>query len=125
MLLAQLGFRGILIAALLPGQYGRLALLFAVYNTLWIVGASGLPNAVARCLAINPPGCDSAIVAAALRAAAGPVLIAALALAIVADLLLHSPLALVLAPLGLISLVYSLLAMGVLRGRGRSARPRR
>lgn len=119
-LLAQLGFRGILIAALAPGDYGRLALIFAVYNTVWILGASGLPNALARYLAISPPAWDAAIIRAAARAAAIPLATAAVVVAAVAGAVLRSPWALLLAPVGLAALVGSLLAMGVLRGRGRA-----
>jgi O-antigen/teichoic acid export membrane protein len=118
-LLAQLAFRSILIATLPPSGYGRLALLFSVYNTVWILGASGLPNALARYLAINPPACDSAIIRSALLAAAAPVLIAAFAVAAVAVAVLHSGATFALAPAGLAALILSLLAMGVLRGRGR------
>ena len=119
-LLAQLGFRGVLIAALAPRDYGRVALIFAVYNTVWIVGASGLPNALARYLAISPPGWDGAIIRAAIRAATIPLATAAVVVAAVAGAVLGSAWALVLAPVGLAALVGSLLAMGVLRGRGRA-----
>jgi O-antigen/teichoic acid export membrane protein len=119
-LIAQLGFRGILITALAPAAYGRLALIFAVYNTVWIVGASGLPNALARYLAISPPECDSAIVRSAIRAGAVPIAIAAVVVGCVAGVVMESSLALLLAPVGLAALVGSLLTMGILRGRGRA-----
>jgi O-antigen/teichoic acid export membrane protein len=118
---AQLGFRSILIAALAPAGYGRLSLILAIYNTVWIVGASGVPNSVARYLAIAGPADDSAIIRSALRASTGPIVAASLAMAIVSGLLLKSPLASIFAAVGVASLVYSLLAMGVLRGRGKTA----
>jgi O-antigen/teichoic acid export membrane protein len=116
---AQLAFRTILIAALLPSAYGQLTLILSVYNTVWIVGASGLPNSVAKYIATITPADDSAIVRSAIRASMWPVLSAAIIVGATASLLLHSTLAFVLAVAGLSSLVYSLLAMGILRGRGR------
>lgn len=118
-LLAQLGFRGILITELAPAAYGRLALIFAVYNTVWIVGASGLPNAVARYLAISPPEADAAIVRSAARAAVLPTAVAAVVVGCVASVVLASSSALLIGPIGLAALVCSLLTMGILRGRGR------
>jgi O-antigen/teichoic acid export membrane protein len=116
--IGQLAFRSILIAVLVPASYGRLSLVLSVYNTVWIVGASGLPSAVARHIALIAPGDDSAVRRAALRASAVPAALAAVAIATVAGLVLHSLVACALAAAGLLGLVYSLLAMGVLRGRG-------
>jgi O-antigen/teichoic acid export membrane protein len=117
--LAQLAFRSILIAVLLPAAYGRLSLILSIYNTVWVIGTSGLPNSVARHIALVAPANDSPIVRSALRASAWPTLVAASVVASVSGILLHAPLAFVLAAVGLSSLVYSLLAMGILRGRGR------
>ncbi len=120
--IAQLAFRSILIAALVPASYGRLSLVLSIYNTVWILGTSGLPNSVSRYLAINGPADDRAIVRAALRANGWLTLGAASIMAIVAGLLLHSVLAAALAGLGLAGMVYSLLTMGILRGRGKIGR---
>jgi O-antigen/teichoic acid export membrane protein len=117
--IAQLGFRGILIAALAPPAYGRLSLLLSIYNTVWIVGASGLPNSVARAIATATPTEDLAIIRSAIRAAALPTIAATAFVSISSGLLLSSPLALLFAAVGLPSLIFSLLAMGILRGRGR------
>jgi O-antigen/teichoic acid export membrane protein len=117
--LAQLGFRGILIATLVPAAYGRLSLILSIYNSAWIIGSSGLPNSVARFRAIGGPAQDSAIIRAALRASAIPIAIATALVATASGLLLESPLAGVLGGLGLASLIYTLLTMGLLRGRGR------
>jgi O-antigen/teichoic acid export membrane protein len=118
-LVAQLGFRSILITALVPSAYGRLALILSIYNTVWIIGASGLPNSVARYIAMNDAANDSSIIRAAIRASVAPVTVAAIGIACVSGFLLHSLLAFVFAPIGLSALVYSLLTMGILRGRGR------
>jgi O-antigen/teichoic acid export membrane protein len=118
-LIAQLGFRSILITALTPADYGRLALVLSIYNTVWIIGASGLPNSVARYIAMNDSTKDSAIIRSAILAGAGPIAAAAVGIACVSGILLHSSLAFVFAPIGLSALVYSLLTMGILRGRGR------
>jgi O-antigen/teichoic acid export membrane protein len=117
---AQLAFRGLLIGLLDPADYGRLALVLSIYNTAWIVGASGLPNAVARHISAIAPAADAAIVRSAVRAGVWPTAIAATAVGVLAAALLGSPLAFVFATIGLSSLVYSLLAMGILRGRGRT-----
>ncbi len=117
----QLVFRSILIATLVPADYGRLSLILGVYNTVWIIGASGLPNSVARYMSVIGPGGDSAMVRTAIRATAWPTVVAATITAIVAGALLNSAAAFLFAALGLVSLVYALLAMGILRGRGRIA----
>lgn len=116
---AQLAFRLILVAALVPADYGRLSLILAIYNTVWVIGASGLPSSVARHIATIAPADDSAIVRTAIRAGIAPIVIATLAVAGASAVLLKSPLAFACAALGLPGLVYSLLAMGILRGRGR------
>src|ERR1041385_2184103 len=115
---AQLCFRGLLVAALVPADYGRLSLILGIYNTVWILGASGLPNTVARHLAISPAN-DRAIIRTAIRAGAGPIVAAAAIVAVVAAVVLNSPVAGLFGALGVVSLVYSLLAMGILRGRRR------
>lgn len=119
---AQLGFRLILVEALVPDAYGRLTLILTIYNTVWIIGASGLPSSVARHIAATAPADDSGVIRSALRAGVWPTALAASAMAVVSGVLLHSLLAGVFAALGLSSLVYSLLAMGVLRGRGHAGR---
>jgi O-antigen/teichoic acid export membrane protein len=119
---AQLGFRSILIAALVPADYGRLSLILSIYNTVWIIGASGLPNTVARYIAMRTPMDDSAIIRAAVRAGAWPTGVAAAIVTAVAGVLLHSPWACLFAAVGLSSLVYQLLTMGILRGRGYTGR---
>jgi O-antigen/teichoic acid export membrane protein len=116
---AQLCFRGILITALVPAAYGRLSLILSIYNTVWILGASGLPNAVARYLSISSPANDAAVIRSAIRAGAGPIAVAAALIATAAGVLLESPVAGLFGAIGLVSLVYSLLTMGILRGRGR------
>jgi O-antigen/teichoic acid export membrane protein len=118
---AQLAFRSILIAVLVPSSYGRLSLVLSVYNTIWVLGTSGLPNSVARYLAIGGPADDAGVIRSALRANAWLTLAATAIIAAVAGLLLGSVLAAALAAVGLASLVYSLLAMGILRGRGHIA----
>jgi O-antigen/teichoic acid export membrane protein len=115
----QLGFRAILIVQLVPASYGRLALLLTVYNTIWIFANSGLPNSIARHIAINPPANDRLVLGAAIRAAAIPMVVVGLAMAIIAGSLLHSALAAVFGAFGVSSLVFSQLGTGVLRGRQR------
>lgn len=118
-LLAQLAFRGILVAALLPASYGRLCLVLSVYNAAWIIGAGGLPSGVARHIAAASPAGDAAAVRSALRAAAWPASIAAVAVGGFAAAILHSPPAFALGGAGLCSFAYSMIIMGILRGRGR------
>jgi O-antigen/teichoic acid export membrane protein len=120
--IAQLGFRSILITALVPAAYGRLSLILSIYNTVWIIGASGLPNTVARYIAMRTPMDDSAIIRAAVRAGILPTAIAAAIVTVVAGVLLNSPWACLFAAIGLSSLVYQLLTMGILRGRGYTGR---
>jgi O-antigen/teichoic acid export membrane protein len=105
------------VATLLPADYGRLSLILAIYNTVWIVGASGLPNSVARYLAMATPKDDPAIVRSAVRAGVLPTVVATIIVATASGILLNSTLAFFFAVIGLPSLVYSLLAMGILRGR--------
>lgn len=119
--IAQLCFRSILVIALAPAVYGRLSLILSVYNTVFIIGASGLPNSVARYIAVSNRAQDSAIIRSAVWAGAWPTAIAAVIVATVSAVLLRSPLAFLFAAIGLSSLVYSLLATGILRGRGRMA----
>lgn len=116
---AQLCFRSILIAALVPAAYGRLSLILSVYNTVWIIGASGLPSSVARYIALIAPSDDSAIIRSAIRAGTWPTIVAAGLVATVAGVVLGSPIAFLFGAVGLSSLVYSLITMGILRGRGR------
>jgi O-antigen/teichoic acid export membrane protein len=115
----QLCFRAILIVQLVPASYGRLALLLTVYNTIWIFANSGLPNSIARYIAINPPGNDTLVLRAAIRAAAIPMIVVGLVMACIAGALLNSPLAGLFGAVGVSSLVYSQLGTGVLRGRHR------
>jgi O-antigen/teichoic acid export membrane protein len=117
--IAQLVFRSILIAALVPAAYGRLSLILSIYSTVWIIGASGVPSSVARYIALIAPADDAGIVRSAVRAAALPTIIATTIVAAISGVLLNSLLACVFALCGLSSLVYSLLTMGILRGRGR------
>lgn len=116
---AQLAFRSILITALVPAAYGRLSLILSIYNTVWVIGTSGLPNSVARYIALIAPANDSPVIRSAMRASAWPTIVAAAVVATVSGVLLGSPLAILFAAVGLSSLVYSLLTMGILRGRGR------
>jgi O-antigen/teichoic acid export membrane protein len=115
----QFCFRSILIATLAPADYGRLSLVLGIYNTVWILGTTGLPNTVSRWIALKGPAADRAIVRSAIRANAWLTFAAAGIVASASALLLHSPLAGLLGALGLAGLVYSLLAMGIMRGRGR------
>jgi O-antigen/teichoic acid export membrane protein len=117
--ITQLVFRGILIAALVPKSYGRLSLVLSIYNFVWIIGASGLPNGVARYIAVIAPADDSAIVRSALRAGVCPTAIAATLVAAASSVILNSPWAFLFGVIGLSSLVYAVVTMGILRGRGR------
>lgn len=117
--LAQLGFRSILIIALVPADYGRLSLILSLYNTVFLIGASGLPNSVARYISVCSPAEDAGIIRSAIRAGTWPTVIAAVLIAIVSGILLETPIACLFAALGLSSLVYSLVTTGILRGRGR------
>ncbi len=117
--LAQLCFRSILVSALAPGAYGHLSLILTLYNTVMIVGASGIPNATSRYIAAIAPADDRPIVSSAIRATVWPTFAAALITAVASGVLLKTPIAALLAAAGLSSLVYSLLTMGILRGRGR------
>ncbi len=116
---AQLAFRSILIVALVPASYGRLSLILSIYNTVMIVGASGLPNGTARYLAASDPADDPAIVRSAVRAGIWPTVLTAVTVGAVSGVLLKSPLAFLFAAVGFSSLVYSLLTTGILRGRGK------
>lgn len=116
--IAQLGFRSILVTALSPNAYGHLTLILSLYNTLMIIGASGIPNGASRYISAVAPGDDRPIVSSSIRATAWPALVAAIITAVVSGVLLKTPLAALLAAAGLSSLVYSLLATGILRGRG-------
>lgn len=120
--ITQLVFRGTLIAVLVPADYGRLSLLLSIYNFVWIIGASGLPNAVARYIAVIAPADDSAIVRSAFRAGVWPTIIAATFVAAVSSVILNSPLAFIFGAVGLSSMVYAVVTMGILRGRGRIGR---
>jgi len=119
LIVTQLGFRGILVATLLPSAYGRLSLVLSIYNSAWIIGSSGLPNSVARYIALADDADDAAIVGAALRAGAGPIAIATAIVAAGSWLVLESPLAALIGAVGFLGLIYSLLMAGVLRGRQR------
>jgi O-antigen/teichoic acid export membrane protein len=116
---AQLGFRAILVVALVPAAYGRLSLILSLYNTVFLVGASGLPNSVARYISVSSPTEDAGIIRSAIRAGAWPTVIAAGVIAVVSGVLLKSPIACLFAAVGLSSLVYSLITTGILRGRGK------
>jgi O-antigen/teichoic acid export membrane protein len=115
----QLAFRSMLIAVLVPADYGRLSLVRSFYNIIWIIGAGGLPSGVARYIAVITPADDSAVVRAAVRAGVLPTVVAATLMAVVSGVILNSSMAGLFAAVGLSSLVYALLTMGVLRGRGR------
>lgn len=117
--LAQLVFRSVLVVVLAPAAYGRLSLVLSVYNAAWIVGAGGLPSGVARHIAAIAPRDDSAVVRSAFRAGAWPATLAALVVAGVAAAVLGSPLAFAYGAVGLGCFVYAMIAMGILRGRGR------
>lgn len=119
---AQLIFRGILVAVLVPAAYGRLSLVLSIYGFVWIIGASGLPSAVARYVAMIAPADDSAIVRSAYRAGAWPTVIAAVLVAAASSTILNSPSAFLFGAAGLSSLVYAVITMGILRGRGQMAR---
>lgn len=117
--IAQLGFRTILLIALLPAAYGRLTLLLSIYNTVFLIGASGLPNSVARYIAASNQTDDGPIIRSAVVAGIWPTATAAIVVATFSAVLLKSPVAFLFAAIGLSSLVYSLIATGILRGRGR------
>lgn len=119
LVLAQLGFRGILIATLVPAEYGRLSLVLSIYNSAWIIGSSGLPNSVARYIAINGPAGDGAVIRAAIKAGAIPIGVATVLVGVASALVLQTPVAAPIGALGFCGLMYSLLSMGALRGRGR------
>jgi O-antigen/teichoic acid export membrane protein len=116
--IAQLGFRSILLTALTPNAYGHLSLILGLYNTVMIIGASGIPNGASRYIAAIAPGDDRPIVTSSIKATAWPTVVAAVITAVASGVLLKSPLAALLAAAGLSSLVYSLLTTGILRGRG-------
>lgn len=118
---AQLVFRSILITVLVPADYGRLSLILSIYNIVWIIGASGLPNGVARYISVITPGDDSAIVRSALLAGVWPTIVAAAVVAGASGIILNSSLAFLYGAVGLSCLVYAVIAAGVLRGRGRIA----
>jgi O-antigen/teichoic acid export membrane protein len=114
---AQMAFRSVALAALPASEYGRLTLVLSLYNTVMIIGASGLPNSAARYVSAVAPHDDEPVVASARRAALLPVVIATVATAALSAILLHSLAAAAVSCIGLPSLVYSLLAGGILRGR--------
>ncbi len=108
-----------LIAVLVPTDYGRLSLVLSIYNFVLIIGASGLPNAVARYIAVITPADDAAIVRSAFRAGAWPTVIAAVLVAAASGVILNSLLAFLYGAIGLSCLVYAVIITGILRGRGR------
>lgn len=116
--IAQLGFRSILLTALTPNAYGHLSLILGLYNTVMIIGASGIPNGASRYIAAIAPGDDRPIVTSSIKATAWPAFAAAAITAVASGVLLKTPLAALLGAAGLSSLVYSLLTTGILRGRG-------
>jgi len=116
---AQLGFRSILVVLLVPADYGRLSLILSLYNTVFLIGASGLPNSVARYISISSPAEDAGIVRSAIRAGAWPTAVAATVIAITSGVLLKTPVASLFAAIGLSSMVYSLVTAGILRGRSK------
>lgn len=118
-MLAQLAFRSILIVVLVPAEYGRLSLVLSVYNTAMLIGVSGLPDTAARYISLHGDHSDAAIVRASLRAAAWPTVVAGVVMAVVAGVILQSPVAAVGGAIGLAGMVYSLLSLGILRGRHR------
>ena len=115
----QLIFRSMLIAVLVPANYGRLSLVLSIYNFVLIIGTSGLPNGVARYIAIITPADDSMIVRAAFRAGVWPTIIASVFVAAASGIILNSPLAFLYGAIGLSCLVYAVIITGILRGRGR------
>jgi O-antigen/teichoic acid export membrane protein len=117
--LAQLAFRSILIVVLVPAEYGRLSLVLSVYNTAMLIGVSGLPDTAARYISLHGAHSDAAIVRAAVRAAAWPTVVASAVMAGVAGVILQSPVAAVAGAIGLAGMVFSLLSLGILRGRRR------
>jgi O-antigen/teichoic acid export membrane protein len=117
--ISQLVFRSILIAVLVPTNYGRLSLVLSIYSFVLVIGASGLPNAVARYIAAITPADDSAIVRSAFRAGAWPTMIAAVLIAAASGVILNSPLAFLYGAIGVSCLVYAAIITGILRGRGR------
>jgi O-antigen/teichoic acid export membrane protein len=117
----QLCFRSILIVTLVPASYGRLSLVLSIYNTIWLITSGGLPNGVARYLAMASPGDDDAITRSVIRVTAWPTVVGAAVMAAVSGLILGSPLAGLFGAVGLTSLIYSSITIGVLRGRHRIA----
>jgi O-antigen/teichoic acid export membrane protein len=115
---AQLFFRGILIAALSPSAYGHLTLILTLYNTVMLIGASGVPNAASRYISAIAPADDRPIVSSSLKATAWPTFVSAMTVAIISGVLLKTPMAALLSAAGLSCLIYSLVTMGILRGRG-------
>jgi O-antigen/teichoic acid export membrane protein len=115
----QLVFRSMLIAVLVPASYGRLSLVLSIYNFVLIIGTSGLPNGVARYIALITPADDSKIVRSAFQAGAWPTLMAAVFVAAASGVILNSPLAFLYGAVGLSCLVYTVIITGILRGRGR------
>jgi O-antigen/teichoic acid export membrane protein len=84
-----------------------------------IIGASGLPNSAAKFISVATPVEDPLIVRAVFRAAVWPTVLAAVIVAVLSGLVLRSPWSCGIAVVGLVSMVYSLVTMGILRGRGR------
>lgn len=115
--LAQLGFRSILLIALVPSAYGKLSLILSLYNTIFLIGASGLPNSLARYISVCDATADRQVVRAGVRAGLWPTIVTSVVMAIVSGVLLGSVWAALFAILGLSSLIYSLLTTGILRGR--------
>jgi O-antigen/teichoic acid export membrane protein len=118
-MVAQLAFRSILIVVLVPAEYGRLSLVLSIYNTVMLIGVSGLPNTASRYIAIHDAASDGPIVRGTLLAALGPTIAASLAVGICSGVILGSALAGVFGVIGLAGMALSLVAMGILRGRGR------
>jgi len=121
----QLLFRTLALATLPASDYGRLSLVLSVYGVVILVGAMGMPDVIVRTLApLRPENVDDEIAAinAAIRASAGPTMLAAALAAGVALAVLQEPLSAVLVALGVTCWVYSLVAAGVFRGRGQVRR---
>lgn len=113
----QLVFRSILIVTLVPAEYGRLTLLLSIYNTVWLVATGGLPDGVARHLAIARPEQDAATTHAVFKATLWPTAIGALAMGGISAVMLDSVWAGFVGAIGLASLVYASVTIGILRGR--------
>jgi O-antigen/teichoic acid export membrane protein len=120
MALMQAGFRILAIREAPVAEYGQAALLISVFNVVLVLGHFGIPVAAARLAARRRgKGLATGMVGAAARAAALPALAGSFAIAVVTAVVTSSAGLALVALVGMLPMVVSVIAAGFLRGKGR------